>query len=106
MEKKALWEILVPKHLDGREILVQKHQIWDRQVRVLSGGLTIMRTGRGEWVSPEGTTISEMMIPVRVCCTAEAMKLIATMTLGYYEQEAVMYYKLSDEVYIVETEEA
>lgn len=99
-----LWEILVPtvRRIDGRPIKTRFHKVWDSKVRVLSGGLTILRPAIGQWISPTGELFKERMIPVRIACNREQMETIAKMTLQYYDQLAVMYYKISDETYIVE----
>lgn len=103
MDKKELklWEILVPtSYNDGKEIEVDHHKEWDSYVKGLAGGLTIMKKGRGVWVSGTGIVYQEYMIPVRIACEIEQMKEIATFTLSHYQQEAVMYYLVSREVYI------
>ena len=38
------------------------------------------------------------MIPVRIVATREEINRIVDLTLTYYDQEAVLCYKLSDEV--------
>jgi hypothetical protein len=101
MEKIKLWEILVPTHFNnGEEIPVEHHQEWDEYVKSLAGGLTIMKKGRGVWVSGGGTTFKENMTPVRIACKGEQAREIAVFTARHYRQEAVMYYLLSREVYI------
>src|SRR5579859_2764009 len=93
---RPLWEILVPTiHHDGRPIDAEFHKIWDAQVRAISHGLTICPPAKGEWVTSTNV-ISERMIPVRFMATIEQAAEIATMTLKYYDQEAVMYYRLGD----------
>lgn len=54
---------------------------------------------KGQWVS-EGELFAERMIPVRIATTQENIEKIADMTAKFYEQLAVMYYKISDEVTI------
>lgn len=95
----CLWEILVPTvRNDGRPIRTRCHREWDHRVRRISGGLTVLTPTRGQWVSPMGELFAERMIPVRVMCTAEQIEDIAELTAKFYEQLAVMFYKLSDEV--------
>jgi len=101
-----LWEILVPKSKvldDGRldEYRLFYHCEWDDYVDNITGGLTIMRSSQGSWRDDNGGIIKERMIPVRIACTAEQMVMIAEFTKRHYDQEKVMYYKLSDEVYFV-----
>ncbi|MCI0562285.1 MAG: hypothetical protein MN733_27695, partial [Nitrososphaera sp.] len=56
---------------------------------------------RGQWISPDGEIFKERMIPVRIMCTSTQMDNIAAMTLDFYEQKAVMYYRISSEVKII-----
>lgn len=98
---KQLWEILVPTvRNDGRPIRTRCHRVWDAKVRGIAGGLTILTPARGQWVSPAGELFAERMIPVRIMATAEEIEAIADETARFYEQLAVMYYKVSDEVKI------
>lgn len=91
-----LWEILVPTvRANGRPYRVRFHRVWDRRVRLITGGLTIFQPAVGQWRSPEGVVFQERMIPVRVACTEEQMQDIMALTLQYYEQEAVMAYQVS-----------
>jgi len=102
----TLWEILVPTvRPNGAPIRLRFHRVWDQKVREISGGLTILQPARGQWVSPSGELHAERMIPVRIACTEQEMQAIAKMTLDYYEQQAVFYYKVSDEAYILHREE-
>ena len=98
---RCLWEVLVPVcHADGREIEVSFHQIWDEKVRAVSGGLTINRSVRGQWLY-EGELFSERVIPCRVLATRWEMDQIAEITLSHYnDQLAVMYYRLSENTII------
>lgn len=59
-----------------------------------------MAPSKGQWVSPSGEIFAERMIPVRIAADVAKIKQIADMTAAFYEQEAVMYYKVSDEVTI------
>lgn len=95
-----LWEILVPTiRNDGKPIRTRFHRVWDAKVRAISGGLTIHTPAKGQWVHPEsGTLFAERMIPVRIMCTREQIDKIVDITLEYYEQIAVMAYRISDEV--------
>jgi len=98
-----LWEILVPAaDNEGRGFPVDHHREWDARVRAISGGLTIMPAARGEWVGPEGTTFREKMIPVRMACTEQQAIAIADMTAEYYDQKAVMVYRVSSKCIIRE----
>lgn len=96
-----LWEILVPTvRPNGKPIRLRFHRVWDTRVRELTCGLTIHPPTKGVWVSPAGQLFEERMIPVRIACTTEQIHAIADMTAAYYEQQAVMFYQVSDEVHI------
>lgn len=102
INKLELWEILVPKaDNNGEFIAVPEHNIWDAKVREITGGLTIHRSALGNWVSPRGELVVERMIPVRISCTEDEIHLIARMTKEFYDQEKVMYYRVSDKVFIL-----
>jgi hypothetical protein len=97
-----LWEILVPtvhRH-NGKPITMRFHRVWDEKVRQISKGLTILSPAKGQWLSPEGELFTERMIPVRIACSRSEIEEIANMTAVYYNQLAVMYYCVSNEVYI------
>lgn len=104
----GLWEILVPCHRnDGRPYRVRHHRQWDTQVLRVTGGLTILKpTTAGYWfgdpVFGEAVLYKDRMIPVRIAATDRQMKEIIRRTLNHYpDQEAVMAYKISDEVRLV-----
>jgi hypothetical protein len=100
--KGMLWEIMVPTQFNnGKPIRVRYHRVWDQKVYSITGGLTICKPANGRWVNSDGKLFSERMIPVRIMCTREQIKQIAEMTCEYYDQEAVMYHKISDEAEIV-----
>lgn len=98
MSDKCLWEILVPTvRNDGRPFRLRYHRVWDAKVRQISGGLTVMPVAKGQWVH-EDKVFAERMIPVRVHATRDEMDKIVDMTLKYYDQIAVMAYRISDDV--------
>jgi hypothetical protein len=95
---KEFWEILVPTvRNDGRPFRLRYHRVWDAKVRAISGGLTVMPVARGQWVHGE-KLYSERMIPVRVMGTRAEIEQIVDLTLKYYEQLAVLAYRVSDDV--------
>lgn len=99
----SLYEILVPTvRMDrpGRFFTTRYHRLWDAKVRGIAGGLTILKPAKGQWLSPDGVLFDERMIPVRIACTKEQIDQIADLTAKHYQQKAVMYYRLSDEVVI------
>lgn len=93
-----MWEILVPTmRNDGRPIKTRFHRVWDSKVREIAGGLTIMSPVKGEWVSSNDKLFRERMIPVRIVCNKDDIIKIVDMTIEYYEQEAVLAYKISND---------
>lgn len=102
MSNRALWEILVPTvRNDGRPFRLRYHRVWDDRIKEVSGGLTVVSPVKGTWVSEDGDEYKERMIPVRILATREEMVKIAEMTKEYYEQEAVLAYKIADDVIMV-----
>ncbi len=98
-----LWEILVPTvSNEGVPYRTRYHRVWDSKVRKITGGLTILPPNKGQWVSPSGVLFIERMIPVRIACTEIQIKKIMDMTAEYYKQEAVMAYKISEQVIITQ----
>jgi hypothetical protein len=98
-KQSKLWELLVPRYSnEGIEYLVEHHKEWDEKVRQLSGGITILKTAKGNWLSPEGRLFVEEMIPVRICCDEENIEKIIDQTLRHYNQKAVFAYELSSNV--------
>lgn len=104
----CMWEILVPtvRRVDGKPYTTRYHRVWDAMVRQVTGGLTILTPAKGQWVSDEGELFVERMIPVRIAATREQIDRIIDMTLTYYDQLAVLCYKVSDEVIIRHKEKA
>jgi len=98
-DSKSLWEILVPNYDNsGKKYDLDYHHKWDDEVRKLTGGLTILKTAKGQWINNDGTLFSEEMIPVRLYCTKSDISDIVDLTMQHYSQEAVLAYKVSSEV--------
>lgn len=103
--RRALWEILVPTvRNDGRPFRLRYHRVWDARVRAISGGQTVMPVAKGYWLSQD-QLYAERMIPVRVLATREEIEMIVEMSLDYYDQLAILAYKISDEVIMKERKE-
>ncbi len=102
MTTKRIWEILVPTERrlrPGRYYTTRYHRVWDAKVRVITGGLTVMAPARGQWIHPAtGELFRERMIPVRVMATRKEIEKVVDLTLEYYDQLAVLCYKISNEV--------
>jgi hypothetical protein len=100
MSNKCMWEILVPtiRRKDGKPYTTRYHRVWDGKVKEISGGLTILSPTKGKWISPDGELFVERMIPVRIIATRDEIDKIIDMTIKYYDQLAVLCYKISEEV--------
>lgn len=116
--RTAMWEILVPteKRIKanvpstndvGYDLAMYRiknaystryHRVWDAKVRAITGGLTVMQPVKGDWLSSEGELFRERMIPVRIVATRDQINAIIDMTMEYYDQLAILCYKISDEV--------
>lgn len=98
----SMWEILVPtvrRLSPGKFYTTRYHKVWDSKVREITGGLTIMSPAKGQWLNPTtGEFFNERMIPVRILASREEMEQVINLTLKYYDQLAVLCYKISDEV--------
>lgn len=96
---KGMWEILVPtKRNDGRPFRTRYHRVWDAKVREVSGGLTLMPVAKGQWEDGGVLYHNERVIPVRIIATEQEIDKIIDMTIVYYEQEAVLAYRVADRV--------
>jgi hypothetical protein len=63
----------------------------------ITGGLTVMTPSKGKWVCPKGSLFEERMIPVRVLATRDEIEKIVDLTINYYNQIAVLAYRVSNE---------
>lgn len=97
-EPTEMWEILVPASNKTQEFTYEHHKKWDEFVIAISGGITVMRTVKGEWVSPNNVRFKDRMIPVRINCDSNDIDKIIDFTIKHYDQEAVLAYKISEEV--------
>lgn len=97
-QETSLWEIMVPTvRNDGKPFRTRYHRVWDDKVRAISGGLTIMPVAKGQWVDQSNKKLyRERMIPVRIACSKEEIVQIMDMTAKFYDQLAVMAYRVSD----------
>ena len=109
MEPCPLWEILVPTvhgHVGNlpskdKPVKLRHHKVWDAKVLEITGGLTINKPARGQWISPTGQLFLERMIPVKIRCSLREIRKIAEFTALHYAQEEVLFYKISDDSYLV-----
>ena len=97
--KKYMWEILVPASNNADlNFSYEHHKSWDEYVKAVAGGITINKTAKGEWVSPDGTLFKDRIIPVRIMCTEAEIEKIISFTIAHYKQEAVLAYEVSNHV--------
>jgi hypothetical protein len=75
------------------------HRQWDAQVSEIAGGLTLFKTRKGRWLW-NGLLQREKMIRVRIAASPAEIKTIADMAKKHYNQEAIMYYLISQEAFI------
>ncbi len=102
MTTKSLWEILVPNcSNENVKYSLDYHHQWDEKVRAISGGLTILKKAKGQWISDGGRLFSEEMIPVRIYCDEASIDQIIELTMVHYQQEAVLAYEISSRVKLV-----
>lgn len=98
---KKLYEILVPASSNSQaRFTYAHHKKWDAFVMSVAKGVTIMKVGKGSWVSPDGSLYKDRVIPCRIACTREEIDIIIDFTLKHYDQLAVMAYCISEEVII------
>lgn len=97
--KLCVWEIFVPTMIGDNPVRTRYHRVWDNKVRGLTQGLTVYHPAKGQWIE-KGELFKERMIPVRIACTEAQIEAIADLTLEYYKQKAVMYYLVTDKVFI------
>jgi hypothetical protein len=96
---EELWEILVPaSNNKDKKFSYEHHKEWDAFVKQITGGVTIMKTAKGQWLSPTGKLYVDRMIPCRIVCNEEQMNEIINFTIEHYDQEAVLAYKISNNV--------
>lgn len=105
---KFLWEIMVPTTMNNppNPCRIGHHREWDKRVRKISGGLTILEPAKGQWIDGETMELyEERVIPVRIACTEEEIRQIIDITIKHYRQEAVMAYLVSNKVIIKRKED-
>lgn len=98
-DKLYMWEIMVPtsRRVEGTPYRTRYHRVWDEKVKAITGVLTIHSPVKGVWISDDNDTYNEKMIPVRIMSTREQIIEIGEMTKVYYNQLAVLIYKVSDD---------
>jgi hypothetical protein len=88
--------------MGDRFVKTRHHKVFDRYVRKITGGLTIFAPGKGQWVNPANDElVEERIIPVNIACTEVELRKIVKFTIKHYDQDALMFYKVSDDVFII-----
>lgn len=108
IRRMQLWEVLVPTNMGdtGKTVRTRHHQVWDARVLALSGGLTILKPAKGQWVCPsDGKLYHDRVIPVRIACDRKTIVKILQITKAHYRQIDVLAYKISEEVIFLSAEE-
>lgn len=96
---------MVPcQYNDGKPVRTRHHQEWDKYVRKFTGGLTVYQPAVGQWVHKD-QVYHERMIPVRIACTENQLRLIARFTMRHYKQLAVFAYVVSEKVFIFKADD-
>ena len=100
-EPVALWEILVPCMFEDTKtpVSTKHHKEWDKYVRTISPGLTILKPAKGQWIH-EDKLYEDRVITVRLTASRSEVEKIVDFTIVHYRQLAVMAYKISNEVII------
>lgn len=97
--KTELWEILVPAlSKKNKKFTYNHHKEWDEFVKKITGGVTIMKTAKGQWISPTGKIYIDRIIPCKIVCSEEQISEIIDFTIEHYNQEAVLAYRVSTNV--------
>lgn len=96
-----LWEILVPTQYNDTKtpVSTKHHKEFDKYVRSISGGLSIFKPIKGQWVHQD-ELYEERNIPVRIACTESEIRQIIKFALNHYRQIAIMAYRISDKIFI------
>lgn len=100
LKTTKLWEIMVPTiSNDGKPFRTRHHKVWDKRVRVISGGLTIFKPSKGQWIDKKTDKLfEERMIPVRIACNEKEIVKIMEITKQHYNQIDVLAYEISTRV--------
>jgi hypothetical protein len=98
---KYFWKIFVPvNNNEGIKFSLTYHQEWDKKVRSITGGLTVFKTSKGQFVMGD-VVFHDRMIPVEIYCTESQIDQIIQITMEYYHQEAILCTRVSDLIKLV-----
>ena len=100
IEETQSWEIMVPcQYNDGGPVRTRHHKNWDEKVRRITGGLTVLKPAKGQWVHEE-KLYEERMIPVRIACSEAQIRQIMKITARHYHQIAVLASLISEKTLV------
>jgi hypothetical protein len=101
VEPKHLWAIIRPMQSNaGRPFTPEHHDVWDNGVIDLFGGATFLPVADGAW-KHGGKVFREPMQAVQVIATEKEIANLVSRTMLYYDQLAIMFYRVSETVHIV-----
>jgi len=94
-----LWEILIPINDNVLHYVTEashrRIREWQEKVAATTGGLTILKSRIGEYVSTHHALIKEPMLPILIACTEKDILSIADFTASFFHQDAIMFYQVS-----------
>mgnify|MGYP003395241913 CR=1 FL=1 len=95
---KNLYEILIPVADNDGKTFSNAHvtKFWDLIIAT-ANGLTVMPNVKGFWVDG-GRTFTDENTPLRVVATKDEIRFIAHQAKSHFNQLAILYYKISDDV--------
>lgn len=97
----GLWEILIPvTHKDGTPVTEKDHRIWRSSLEAI-GVHQFLAPGAVPWIVNEPHLVGVRMIPFRVACTQEQITQVANLTASYFGQDAILLYRVSDDVTLI-----
>ena len=97
---KNLYEILIPvADNDGHTFSNSYRKIFVDILIKETGGLSVLPTVKGFWID-KGITYADENTPLRVICTGEDIERFAYIAKEHFNQLAILYYKISDDVVI------
>jgi len=92
-----MWEFLLPMiNVARHRITFTEYLEWGNEVKKITTGLVLLPFENASWCDSDGVLFKDGMVPVRVTCNKEHVQDIIELTLTYYQQPAIMAYKISD----------
>jgi hypothetical protein len=95
-----VWRVIIPTLMNDKPVRTRHHRVWDAYVREITGGLSILAPGKGQWINSAKELVEERIIPVDIVCTNEQFEKIKDYSFKHYQQDAMMFFLVSDTVFI------